>query len=246
MKNEPNAAPQVEPKKEMDLGGEKRPEADLKVAEQAKDISDVKPESILKSPEKIAAITAAQDGLEQSKARAELLFKENQQRAKNAGEKKWDKESAYYREWYFSTQLVNAYQKLAKHLTEGMAIDDEVTWKDKEGNVKVGRISESQDSVVEGSTHLTTEKNKSGFAISDSKLKLKEVADLEHEIEELKSSLESARKTQREEETPTENMTAVQEMDKLEEASKQSYSGVGGFFKKGLKLFGWKSKAEKT
>jgi len=59
-------------------------------------------------------------------ARADILFQENQNRAKALGQKKWDKESAYYKQWNRTTKLVSLAEKIADFHDEHNDVEAEL------------------------------------------------------------------------------------------------------------------------
>ena len=59
-------------------------------------------------------------------ARADILFQGNQNRAKALGQRKWDKESAYYKQWNRTTKLVSLAEKIADFYDEHGDVESEL------------------------------------------------------------------------------------------------------------------------
>ena len=186
--------------------------------------------------------------------RTNLYFNKNQEYArglaKTAGSKKatWNKESTYYKAWTESKKLLSAYTELANIYDEfgsDDAIDNELNQLLADKSMAKGenadeRIAELNDAVK----HIEEFKKQSQEAedaLHFAKDKLKE-EDLVNA--ELNLSPDEKAKREQAQKDSLDDLKASEEIGALAEATKQSYSGFGGFFRRIGKVFGFQSKAE--
>ncbi|MEK7159050.1 MAG: hypothetical protein AAB766_00950 [Patescibacteria group bacterium] len=148
-------------------------------------------------------------------ARADILFQENQNRAKALGQKKWDKESAYYKQWNRTTKIVSLAEKIADFYDENGDVETELA----KFNARSGDKSLTADEKL-------TAVDKA-FELQSKVDKLKAMKeDLANHYRAMKLHKKMAA-----EEPTTENLPLKKRLEEVEQKLAEKENGFKGFFK---------------
>lgn len=148
-------------------------------------------------------------------ARADILFQENQNRAKALGQKKWDKESAYYKQWNRTTKLVSLAEKIADFYDENGDVESEL--------VKFN--ARSSDKSLPADEKLAAVDK--AFELQKKVDKLKAIKDdLANHYRAMKLHKKMA-----EEEPATDKLHLKKRLDEVEKTIAEKETGFKGFFK---------------
>jgi hypothetical protein len=148
-------------------------------------------------------------------ARADILFQENQNRAKALGQKKWDKGSAYYKQWNRTTKLVSLAEKIADFYDEHGDVESEL----KKADARASDKSLSAEEKLAGVDRAFELQKK-----FDKLLAMKE--DLANHYRAVKLHKKMAA-----EEPATDKLPLKRKLDEVEQDIAEQEKGFKGYFK---------------